>query len=100
MLLEDAGYSVATAGSLEAGRAAGRRSRPDLVLLDLTLPDGDGLLLASEWPDGARPVIVALTGHADDQTRDRCLEAGCDRVLVKPIASALLLANVAELLAE
>ena len=72
--------------------------RPDLVLLDLTLPDGDGLALFDELALAGipRPLTVAMTGHDDPDTRRRCLAAGCAEVLVKPVPVRELLRRVSE----
>jgi DNA-binding response OmpR family regulator len=88
VLLEQHGYAVTVADSLAAARAAATLQPPDIVLLDLSLPDGDGLDLARELRQSGR--IIALTGHADDATRQRCIEAGCNDVLVKPVSSSEL----------
>jgi DNA-binding response OmpR family regulator len=89
ILLQDAGYDVVTAGSLaEAERAAtDARSPAAAALLDLTLPDGDGLLLLPRLSAiGRLPrVVLALTGRDDPETRARCLAAGCGDVLLKPV---------------
>ncbi|HEX6250400.1 MAG TPA: response regulator [Gemmatimonadaceae bacterium] len=95
LLLEQHGYEVTTADSIEAARNAAAHSRPDFALLDLTLPDGDGLDLASEWSRAPAVAVLALTGHADEATRARCMEAGCRAVLVKPVLSADLLTALA-----
>ena len=91
LLLQEHGYEVTTADSLESARNAVAHRRPDFALLDLTLPDGDGLELASEWSRAEAIVALALTGHADEATRARCLAAGCRAVLIKPVLSAELL---------
>lgn len=95
ILLEEYGHEVTTADSLAAARAAIEGSRPDVVLLDMALPDGDGLVLAQEWAAGNGPVVIALTGFADEETRTRCLDAGCKVVLVKPVTAADLLEQLA-----
>lgn len=91
LLLEEHGYEVTAADSIESARTAVAHGRPDFALLDLTLPDGDGLELASEWSRAQSMVVLALTGHADEATRARCLKAGCRAVLIKPVLSAELL---------
>jgi DNA-binding response OmpR family regulator len=95
LLLEEHGYSVAVADSIDSARAATAQRRPHVVLLDLALPDGDGLSLVGEWLgdgcDKEPSVVLALTGHADEQTRRRCLQAGCSDVLVKPVATSELI---------
>lgn len=91
--LASAGHQVCWCHSLAAARAA---PAPDLALLDLHLPDGDGLDLLRHWraTGQAWPVIV-LT--ARDQVRDRIngLQAGADDYLVKPFDLDELLARVA-----
>lgn len=102
ILLEFGGHEVRTAGSVADAIAAAREAPPDLLLLDLTLPDGDGLqVLDSLRAAGATPpVAVALTGHDDPPTIARCELAGCRTVLLKPVPTRELLARVAEWEAE
>jgi DNA-binding response OmpR family regulator len=57
-----------------------------VALLDLTLPDGDGLALVEPLLASGATRIVVLTGHDDRETRQRCLDAGCADVLVKPVS--------------
>lgn len=84
ILLESADHRVSTAGSIAEALVVARADPPALVLLDLTLPDGDGLSLVGPLrAAGAR--VVALTGHDDAETRRRCLDAGCVDVMVKPV---------------
>ena len=101
LLLQVTGHRVSVAGSVAEALAVARAERPDLVLLDLTLPDGDGLsvardLLVEENP----PMFVALTGHDAADVAERCRSAGCVSVVVKPITSKDLLATVDPLLAK
>ena len=101
LLLQATGHRVCVAGSVSEALTVARAERPDLVLLDLTLPDGDGLeivrdLLVEDNP----PTFVALTGHDTREVADRCLAAGCISVLVKPVSSKELLATVDPLLAR
>lgn len=56
---------------------------PALALLDLRLPDGDGLTLVEHLRDRGA-VVVALTGDDDPVLREKCLAAGCVEVLIKP----------------
>jgi DNA-binding response OmpR family regulator len=92
ILLEDAGFRVSAALTAAEAMARARDDRPDAMLLDLSLPDGDGLsVLAALRESGAAPrVTVAFTGRDEPATRARCLEAGCRDVLVKPIAPLAL----------
>ena len=87
ILLEDAGFRVSTAGTIGDAYALCQSGRPDAILLDLRLPDGDGLsLLKRLRAEGlALPVVVALTGRDEPEIRGRCLRAGCVDVLLKPV---------------
>ena len=98
VLLTATGHRVATAGSVADALAAARAERPDVLLLDLTLPDGDGLaVLTTLAREGRAPrAAVALTGHDDAETTARCLAAGCRAVLAKPVSAAVLLRGLAE----
>jgi len=86
ILLESAEWRVSVADSIGAALAAARIDPPAVALLDLTLPDGDGLLLAEPLRAVGTKKIVVLTGHDDRETTRRCTEAGCDDVLIKPVS--------------
>jgi CheY-like chemotaxis protein len=87
LLLEDRGFRVSAAGSVADALETARREPPDAMLLDLSLPDGDGLVVLERLTsEGRAPsVTAAMTGHDDPRTRQRCLTAGCREVLVKPM---------------
>jgi CheY-like chemotaxis protein len=101
VLLDAAGYRPRAAASVAEALTAARAEPPDVLLLDLTLPDGEGLeIVRTLAAEGRAPrAAVALTGHDDPQTEARCLAAGCRAVLVKPVRSATLLAGLKEWLA-
>ena len=101
LLLQATGHRVSVAGTVAEALHAARSERPDLVLLDLTLPDGEGLEIVRELlVDENPPTFVALTGHDSREVADRCIAAGCITVLVKPVSSKELLAIVDPLLAR
>lgn len=79
-------YEVLQATDGEKGVEAARNERPDLILMDLSLPRMDGWtatrLIRQEQP--ALP-IIALTAHAMMGDRERALEAGCNDYIAKPI---------------
>ena len=93
---------VLDAGSLATARERLRADDVDLVLLDMNLPDGNGLTLARELAAGGpqsgrqRPVVVAVTASVLPQDRAAAVAAGCDAFLDKPYAAADLVAVVAE----
>jgi CheY-like chemotaxis protein len=93
ILFEETGRRVTVAHSVAEAVDAGRTDPPDLLLLDLSLPDGDGLEVARALQRaGIKPrATVAITGHDDPESIQRCEEIGCTELLVKPIASRELL---------
>jgi DNA-binding response OmpR family regulator len=100
ILLEDAGYRVTVAGSISELKDAAAKGDVDLMLLDLTLPDGNGLdaldyLRAHATPPG---ITLAMTGDSQPETRARCIEAGCADVLIKPVSIKELRRTIASLL--
>ncbi len=100
MILRKAGLEVSEAedGEVACQRVmdAGRDARPfDLVLMDVQMPVLNGLEATRRLrADGVQVPIVALTAHAMEQDRQRCLEAGCDGYATKPIRKNDLLALV------
>ena len=79
---------VAMATTLGEGMACVRTTPPDVVLLDINLPDGNGLTLArsvSEQPGGTRPLIIALSADALPENIAQAMDAGVTHYLVKPL---------------
>lgn len=101
IIFEAAGYRVTDAASLAEARGAASASMPDAILLDLTLPDGDGLDLVPDLEPrtSSRPVLIALTGRDEPHVVRRCRESGCHDVLLKPVPPRDLVRRVGELLA-
>jgi len=88
------GYTVHTAASLAEGQALAQHASPDLVLLDLGLPDGDGAaLLATLRRQAGTPVIV-ISARDGDAGKIALLDAGADDYLVKPFSVGELLARL------
>ncbi|MEP6470727.1 MAG: response regulator [Acidobacteriota bacterium] len=88
MLLEAAGHDVITASDGREGVETAKRERPDLVLMDLSLPVLSGWEAAKaikETPETASIPVVAVTAHAMHGDRERALAAGCDGFIPKPI---------------
>jgi len=101
-LLRTAGHEVLTAETAAAGIAMARERRPDLVLMDLGLPDMDGWQALGEIRagDGAAAGlrVVAFTAHAMVGDRERAIAAGFDDYLSKPIDFATFADRVGDLL--
>lgn len=93
LLFEETGHRVTTTASVAETVAAAASDQVDLLLLDLGLSDGDGLLVLSDLATrGALPrVSVALTGRDEQEVSERCLAAGCRAVLLKPVPVGELL---------
>jgi DNA-binding response OmpR family regulator len=99
ILFENAGHRLSIAGSVAEALRMGAEDPAGLVLLDLSLPDGNGLSLVEPLRAAGSRIFVALTGHDDHETRQRCLDAGCTDVLVKPVPARELMSKAAEWLA-
>jgi DNA-binding NtrC family response regulator len=92
-ILEDEGYRVDLAEHAAAARAALAVSIPDLVLLDIWMPQTDGLALLREWSQGAGlpcPVVM-MSGHGNVETAVEATRLGAYDFIEKPIALAKLL---------
>jgi signal transduction histidine kinase/CheY-like chemotaxis protein len=94
-LLERRGFDVVVASNGREGVDAFQRERFDLVLMDIQMPEMDGFealaaIRAIEEPTGRHTPVVALTAHALKEDRERCLAAGMDDYLSKPIEAAKL----------
>ena len=98
MILEGAGYTVDVAADGNEAISAVARRRYDLVLMDMQMPNLDGLsatrtIRASER-GGVRLPIVAMTANAMKEDRRRCVEAGMDDYFSKPFAPSALIEKV------
>lgn len=100
ILLESAGRRVSLAATIAEALSVIQRDPARLVLLDLTLPDGDGLSLVQPLLASGGVTVVALTGRDEAEIRTRCLTAGCAEVLVKPVPIRELIARTAAWLDE
>lgn len=100
-LLERAGFRVVEATDGREALEQVAAQRPDLLLLDMSLPLVDGWTVARtlrQSPDFKDLLIVALTAHAMDGDRERALEAGCDEFLTKPIEVAEFIPTIRRIL--
>ena len=97
-LLEKLGYRADIAGNGIEALEALERQPYDLLLSDVQMPEMDGLeatrRIIERWPEGERPWIVAMTAEAMSGDRERCLEAGMNDYLTKPIRVEELVAAI------
>jgi CheY-like chemotaxis protein len=98
--LQRSGHEVVFAEDGLAGVECARRERPDIVLMDMSLPVLDGWTATQRIkaePDTREIPVVALTAHALVEERQRALDAGCDGFHTKPIDLPSLLATMVRL---
>ena len=95
-ILTDEGYDVHLAENAEAARAFRIQRRPDLVLLDIWMPDTDGVTLLKEWAGGGQLTmpVVMMSGHGTIDTAVEATKLGATDFLEKPVALAKLLDTV------
>jgi DNA-binding NtrC family response regulator len=95
-ILEDEGYDVAIAENGEAARKAYRQHRPDLILLDIWMPDVDGITLLKEWSEqGELPMpVIMMSGHGTVETAVEATRLGAYDFIEKPLSLAKLLLTI------
>jgi two-component system cell cycle response regulator len=96
-VMRAAGFDVDGAGDAQAARAAIAARKPRVILMDLQLPNTDGLSLTRELkadPATRDIAIIAVTAYAMKGDRERALAAGCDDYVTKPIDTRTLPALV------
>lgn len=96
ILFTEAGYEVDTAASVAEAIERGTSELVDVMILDISLPDGSGLeVLAALRHSGSLPrATLAMTGYNDSESHRKCIEAGCAEVLLKPVPIAELLRRI------
>lgn len=81
------GHVLIVAATGAEGRALMAAQQPDLVLLDINLPDANGLDLARRWrEEGHTMPIIAITSDLISYSEDEARQAGCDAFLAKPVS--------------
>ena len=96
-LLEQHGYQVVSAPDGQLGVETARKIAPDLILLDIQLPTMDGYAVARSLraiPSLANTPIVAVTSYAMAGDREKCLAAGCNGYVEKPINPETFVAQI------
>ncbi|MBT8145014.1 MAG: sigma-54 dependent transcriptional regulator [Gammaproteobacteria bacterium] len=100
-ILSEEGYSVVTAADAVAAREARASSEPDLVLLDIWMPDTDGITLLREWAEaGNAPPVVMMSGHGTVETAVEATRLGAFDFIEKPVSLAKLLHMVERALTQ
>lgn len=102
-LLEMAGYRVVEAMNGEDAVKLARKEKPDLILMDLSLPLIDGLAatrLIRKLPEFHTTPIIAVSAHDTSDFQQEAFEAGCNRYITKPIDFNELEELIGQLLAE
>jgi DNA-binding NtrC family response regulator len=99
-ILTDEGHSVVAAQNADEARKARENLEPDLVLLDIWMPDVDGLTLLKEWASNGQLTmpVVMMSGHATIDTAVEATRIGAVNFLEKPIALQKLLKTVEQAL--
>jgi two-component system, NtrC family, nitrogen regulation response regulator NtrX len=100
-ILKDEGYTVKVAENAQAARLARREARPDLVLLDIWMPDTDGISLLKEWSETGQLTmpVVMMSGHGTIESAIEATRIGAFDFLEKPISLPKLIATVGKALA-
>ena len=94
MTLESEGHEVFEAPTLQRGLIEAGSRRPDLAVVDLGLPDGDGVELIRDLRGWSQAPVIVLSARGGETDKVGALDAGADDYLVKPFGAAELLARV------
>ena len=92
--MEQEGYQIFTADSSRRGLIEAATRRPDLLILDLGLPDGDGCDVIADIRTWSSLPILVLSARSDEQDKIKALNLGADDYLVKPFSMGELIARV------
>ena len=101
-ILNDEGYSTSTASSAEEARIEVNKNKPDLVFLDIWMPEEDGISLLKDWTSQSEtefPVIM-ISGHATIETAIKATKLGAKDFIEKPVSIEKLLASAQEVLSH
>ena len=93
-MLRSRGYEVVTAMTGHAALESVQRDAPDLVILDLGLPDLDGVVVTSQIRESRSTPIVVLSARGAENDKVRALDAGADDYVTKPFGTEELLARI------
>jgi two-component system KDP operon response regulator KdpE len=88
------GHAVVEAGSIAEALATIGRVHPSVILLDLGLPDGDGMTVLHRLPPERRPTVIVLSARGQEGDKVTALDAGAEDYLTKPFGASELLARI------
>jgi two-component system KDP operon response regulator KdpE len=94
LLLKTQGYRVVEAGTAARAEIEARSHQPDLLLVDLGLPDGDGLTVIRALRAWSAAPVIVLSARTMEEQRIAALDAGADDYITKPFSAPELLARV------
>jgi two-component system KDP operon response regulator KdpE len=94
VVLREAGFEVVPAATAEEALDRAAVQPPDAAILDLVLPDGDGIEVCKALREWSRMPIIVLSAVGDEEEKVRALEAGADDYVVKPFAPRELVARL------
>ena len=94
LTLQTEGHEVHEADTLRRGLIEAGSRRPDLVVLDLGLPDGDGVTFIREFRNWSNTPVIVLSARSAETDKIEALDAGADDYLVKPFGAGELMARV------
>jgi CheY-like chemotaxis protein len=103
IILEHMGYSFLAATNGKQGLNIAASTLPDLILLDITLPDMNGIVAARQIrqnPKTKSIPIIATTGRASHKDQEMCLQNGCNDYLCKPYTHKQLVFRIEKLLVQ
>jgi len=98
LMLEEEGFYVETVMTLAEARSFLERRTPDIIILDIGMPDGSGLDFLCEFRQSSNIPVLLLTGFGDDIDVIKGYEHGCNDYLPKPYTFGVLLARIKSLL--
>src|SRR5207302_997511 len=94
IVLRDAGYSVEAASTKAEALASVKTRPPEALVLDLVLPDGDGVAVCRDVRSWSQLPILVLSAVGDEREKVRALDAGADDYVTKPFGTDELLARL------
>jgi two-component system KDP operon response regulator KdpE len=94
LILQAEGYEVFEADGVQRGRIEAGTRRPDLLVIDLGLPDGDGVDLIRELRQWSAAPVIVLSARSGEDDKIAALDAGADDYLAKPFGAGELLARI------